>query len=113
MTDKELEIAILEILNDIPRLDAETNITLADDDPIYTDEYNTTIIEFWGGLNGSGNWSDYLRAVADIIDDLNALPEISDAYVVEWTVDCADDIFTLLVGVSFDNSEDNEQGDLL
>lgn len=101
MTDEELKIAVLEILNDIPRLGAETNIKLADDEPIYIDEYDTTIIEFWGGLNGSGNWSDYLRAAADIIDDLNAISEINDAYVVDWEIDSADDIFTLLIGISF------------
>ena len=102
MTDEELEIAVLEILNDIPRLDAETNITLADEEPIYTDEYGTTIIEFWGGLNGGGDWFNYLRSIADIIDAINDMSGISNAYVVDWEIDSADDIFTLLIGISFD-----------
>lgn len=111
MTDEELEIAVLEILNDIPRLGAETNITLAnDDEPIYTEDGNVHIIKFWGGLNGGGDitrrWVNYLNNASQIIEELNALPGVYAAYLVEWINDCCDDVFDLTVAVEFEDEMD-------
>jgi hypothetical protein len=65
------------------------------------DEHGTWILKVYGGLNGWGEWNDYL---ADITDLFDVLSEKYLVWVVDLDVDCPDDTFELSIGV-----EDEEE----
>ena len=53
------------------------------------------IAEIYGGLNGCGEWNNYL-------DDIQyALLKIGNAWIVDLSCDCADDVWTLKVGFRY------------
>lgn len=58
----------------------------------YEDKGDHAIITIYGGFNGNGNWITYLTQIAIIIQALNA-------WVIDLTNDCPDDVWTLRIGV--------------
>jgi hypothetical protein len=51
------------------------------------------VAEIYGGLNGNGEWTNYL-------DDIQyLLLKMKDAWIVDLSCDCADDVWTLEVGL--------------
>ena len=50
------------------------------------------IISFWGGLNGWGEWKDYIKEIESIIN------EYEDSWVVDLENDCLDDLWYLRLG---------------
>lgn len=50
------------------------------------------IAEIYGGLNGNGEWVDYLDDIQYI------LVKIPNSWIVDLSCDCADDVWTLKVG---------------
>ena len=73
---------------------------------VYRDAYDTIVIRLIGGLNGPATWVNYLGGISIIIDKLNQLPEIKNAYIVELENDCLDDVFDAIIGVR-PSSEDS------
>ena len=71
-----------------------TKLTLLD--KLHKDEYDTDVFRIKGGLNGSGEWTDYFHVIADFTD------EISKSYYV-WLInlknDCLDDVFYADFGI--------------
>jgi hypothetical protein len=65
------------------------------------DEDGTWILKVYGGLNGWGEWTDYLEDITDLFD---VLSEKYLVWVVDLDVDCLDDTFELSIGV-----EDEEE----
>lgn len=53
------------------------------------------IAEIYGGLNGNGEWAEYLDDIQYI------LLRIKDSWVVDLSCDCADDVWTLKVGFKY------------
>lgn len=51
------------------------------------------VAKFYGGLNGAGNWRNYLR-------DIQKLVAEQKAYVIKLDVDVADDVWTLYIGIN-------------
>lgn len=63
----------------------------------YIDKYGTKVIELDGGLNGIGEWNDYLYDLYSIFSELS-LKKIH-AWMISLENDCLDDIFTVKIGV--------------
>lgn len=102
----QLQDLIQEILDSDESIIDESNLRLADEeDPIYEDEYGTTTVKFYGGLNGAGDWGDYLTALTYVIDNLNQSPDIANAYVIDIKNDPPDDVFDVYLGVRFEEVE--------
>ena len=51
------------------------------------------VAKFYGGLNGSGNWRNYLK-------DIQKLVAGEKAYIIKLDVDVPDDVWTLYVGIN-------------
>lgn len=65
----------------------------------YTEEFDGKhyVIVLWGGLNGSGNWKDYIGTFAKVFDALDEKCE--RCWLIELQNDCADDVYTAYIGV--------------
>ena len=84
---------------------------------VKVDYWGTKVAWISGGLNGSGEWSDYLNDLADFIVELEdrlhtSYAKNSHVNVVDVITDPADDVFDVLisitVGESFDETESLE-----
>jgi hypothetical protein len=51
------------------------------------------IAKFYGGLNGSGKWRNYIQDILKIVKG------IKDSYIVKLEVDVPDDVWTLYLGL--------------
>lgn len=58
-------------------------------------EYYTVTI--FGGKNGSGVWSNYLRTLTDLVLRLEAV--FDDVWIRKWEIDTADDVFDIEIAV--------------
>ena len=70
--------------------------------PIVLVENNKHLVLYiHGGKNGSGEWKDYLQDTYNIFSKLTNkdIGNFSEAYLVDWKVDVADDVFDMWVGV--------------
>ena len=76
---------------------------------VYFDQYGTLVFRLYGGLNGGGNWVDYLNGILDVISDLEKLPEVEYAYIIDITNDAMDDIFDCIIGIHPTNKGDFEE----
>lgn len=76
---------------------------------VYYDRYGTIIIEISGGLNGLGDWKEYLSGISEVLAKLEELPEVDNAYIVDIINDCPDDVFYLRIGISPVNEDDFEE----
>lgn len=84
---------------------------------VKVDYWGTKVAWISGGLNGSGEWSDYLNDLADFVIELEdrlhtSYAKNSRVNVVDVITDPADDVFDVLisitVGESFDETESLE-----
>jgi hypothetical protein len=59
------------------------------------------IIKLHGGLNGSGNWRNYLKDIQGIISHFDKLnpDHTRGAYIIKLDVDVPDDVWTLYLGI--------------
>ena len=59
------------------------------------------VIHLWGGRNGSGEWNKYLVDMLSFINKLKdeSIGQFKNAYVISLKNDCADDVFSLYIGV--------------
>ena len=55
------------------------------------------VAEFYGGLNGSGNWFKYMKDITTMFDILQSE---YNCWLVNLENDCLDDVFTLKIGIS-------------
>lgn len=51
------------------------------------------VAKFYGGLNGNGKWSNYLKDIKNLVVGENA-------YIIKLDVDVPDDVWTLYVGIN-------------
>ena len=51
------------------------------------------IVTLYGGLNGRGDFFDYLSDVQHIVVQLD------NVWLIDWINDCLDDVWTLRIGV--------------
>ena len=65
-------------------------------DENYDDPSPYYIVQIYGGLNGSGEWTDYFE---DLTTMAKALETIGHAWLIELENDCLDDVFTLTMGL--------------
>ena len=84
---------------------------------VKVDYWGTKVAWISGGLNGSGEWSDYLNDLADFVIELEdrlhtSYAKNSRVDVVDVITDVPDDVFDVLisitVGESFDETESLE-----
>jgi hypothetical protein len=61
------------------------------------DEYGTFTVELKGGLNGNGNWVNYLKGLARTFEGLSV--NGIDAWIIKMNNDCLDDVFYCKIGV--------------
>ena len=66
---------------------------------VYIDKYDTIIIMLNGGRNGDGSWVNYLNGIAIVLENIEELPEVDRAYIVDIINDCLDDVFNLRIAV--------------
>lgn len=50
------------------------------------------VAKIYGGLNGRGDWSDYLEDIKSIIN-------FTPSYIIKLDVDVPDDVWTLYIGI--------------
>lgn len=55
------------------------------------------VAEFYGGLNGPGDWFEYMKDITTLFDILQSE---YDCWLVNLENDCPDDVFTLKIGIS-------------
>lgn len=60
------------------------------------------IIKLYGGLNGTGNWRNYLKDIQGIISHFDKLnpDHTRGAYIIKLDVDVPDDVWTLYIGIN-------------
>jgi len=58
---------------------------------------NYYIVHFWGGLNGSGKWSNYLNDLSQLLLGLEEFYQ--DIWVIDFNIDVLDDVFDIQIGV--------------
>ena len=65
----------------------------------YTEEFDGKhyVIVLFGGLNGSGNWKDYIDTFAKVFDALDE--KCKRCWLIELQNDCADDVYTAYIGL--------------
>ena len=68
-------------------------------DGVYYDEYGTIIAYLYGGLNGGGDWKDYLNGLITVLEGIEELPEVDLAYLVDMVNDCPDDVFYTRIAI--------------
>jgi hypothetical protein len=61
------------------------------------DEYGTFIVKLTGGLNGNGNWINYLKGLTRTFDGLSV--NGFDAWMIKMENDSLDDVFYCTIGV--------------
>ena len=81
------------------------------------DAFGTKVFMLSGGLNGRGEWNEYLQTLAMFVVELEDMLKLNygeDArvYLITLKNDCADDIFYpvfgIKVGKEFDETESDE-----
>ena len=60
------------------------------------DPYKYIVISIYGGLNGAGNWVEYMNCISDLLWQLSMKYK---CWVVDLVNDCLDDVFTLRIGL--------------
>lgn len=58
-----------------------------------TDSEGYERITVHGGLNGPGNWRDYISDILDLIDNLQEIYE--NVSIIDFICDSLDDVFTV------------------
>ena len=62
----------------------------------FTDKYDTTVLKFYGGLNGCGNWTNYFNDLGRLISYLES--KDIHLWLIQIDNDCLDDVFTAYFG---------------
>lgn len=96
----EVEVLVKEAIE--KTYNDSTKLSLMDDG-VCIDKYGTKVFMLSGGLNGPGQWNEYLETLAqftvDLIDKLRlTYGEAADVWLVDLKNDCADDIFYPVFG---------------
>lgn len=96
----EVEVLVKEVIE--KTYNDSTKLSLMDDG-VCIDKYGTKVFMLSGGLNGPGQWNEYLETLAqftvDLIDKLRlTYGEVADVWLVDLKNDCADDIFYPVFG---------------
>jgi hypothetical protein len=96
----EVEVLVKEAIE--KTYNDSTKLSLMDDG-VCIDKYGTKVFMLSGGLNGPGQWNEYLETLAqftvDLIDKLRVTyGEDADVWLVDLKNDCADDIFYPVFG---------------
>lgn len=63
---------------------------------IIEDRDDYVVVEFYGGLNGMGSWTNYLPAITELVTILNLKYK---CWLVDLHNDCLDDVFYLKLGI--------------
>ena len=64
----------------------------------FVEEYeNYVVVEFYGGLNGLGKWTNYIDAISELI---HIIDEKYNCWLVNLDNDCLDDVFYLKIGIA-------------
>lgn len=96
----EVEVLVKEAIE--KTYNDSTKLSLMDDG-VCIDKYGTKVFMLSGGLNGPGQWNEYLETLAqftvDLIDKLRVTyGEDADVWLIDLKNDCADDIFYPVFG---------------
>lgn len=59
------------------------------------DKYANILVSLCGGMNGWGEWKDYLYDLYELISALNS--RNIDAYITEFNIDTLDDLFKVTI----------------
>lgn len=68
------------------------------------DHDNYVVAEFYGGINGLGNWANYLTAITEVVTILNSDYK---CWLVDLHNDCLDDVFYLKLGIQQNDNRSN------
>lgn len=68
----------------------EYNIEGADSGEYYT-------VTVFGGKNGTGAWSDYLKSLSELVSRLES--QFNDVWVRKWNIDVTDDVFDVEIAI--------------
>ena len=96
MEIKNLRDFLNKDLNEL-YLKYEDTVHLQFNDILSTHE-NYVVVEFYGGINGNGKWTDYLKAISELF---TAISHSYKCWLVDLKNDCLDDVFYLNVGIQF------------
>ena len=77
----------------IPNTDSAISIKEISLEDVYDPESAHYIVTLYGGLNGCGEFFDYLKDVQYIVLHLEG------AWLIDWINDCPDDVWVLRIGV--------------
>lgn len=108
-TDEDLDVIqsqmILEVVADVINKigNSKTNLSLSPDVDVFDYDWEEGTNPFYyalslhGGLNGRGQWSDYLSTLLKMFSELESIFE--DVWIVNFNVDCSDDVFDIDIGI--------------
>ena len=74
---------------------------VADFEEEYVSYKTYYILDFYGGLNGGGKFLFYLQDVEVLVKALMCF--FDRVWLINWSNDCADDVFDLQIGVANNN----------
>lgn len=107
--DEDLDVIqsqmILEVVADVINKigKSKTNLSLSPDVDVFDYDWEEDTNPFYyvlslhGGLNGRGQWSDYLSTLLKMFSELESIFE--DVWIVNFNVDCSDDVFDIDIGI--------------
>jgi len=87
MTNKEIR----EVFEDIFFEDDFTESSRLNSPEFRINEFENVVVDLYGGMNGWGEWKDYLYDLYELIDSLERNGVV--AYIVNWEIDSFDDLF--------------------
>ena len=73
-------------------LDSICGVKDINPDGTKNDEYGYYIAKFYGGLNGSGKWKNYVDEIKKLFTSLK------DSWLIDLENDCCDDVWVLRIG---------------
>lgn len=76
-------------------LDPEISIYAPDNHSSFNRNYYS--VKLYGGLNGTGLWSNYFNALSNLMLKLESVFE--DTWLIRFEQDCTDDAFAAVIGI--------------
>lgn len=78
-------------------LSCDPEVSIYNPDPQSDYDRNYYSVTVYGGLNGTGIWSNYFKSLSDLMLRLES--KFEDVWVIEFISDCTDDAFGVRIGI--------------
>lgn len=107
MDAEVFDLRVQQLINRLNVISDQIKVKFADKDRLYfnqiddkdpgNENYNAYVVaEFYGGLNGPCNWTDYLESIKFLFEEIG---KTNRCWLVTLENDCPDDVYNLYVGI--------------